>query len=349
MRLSEDAFAAVQDALSDAFTTLGAFESLTRRCLGVSLDEITEGAPLPVVVKRVIEYAESTDKVDRLIRGAKKLNKDNQLLAALDESKLQQAPSTAEVIDAGSGAASFKERLKEALAALDSPGMQLVATNDLSTLLDEASEQEADTLYLAVLGNVKMNRPDEVVSALAPVVARCLRRRLGDEKRPDGITLDLARTRLPRIDLSGLDLHEADLAFGDLRHAKLESTNLWRSRAYAVDVTSAGLSRSNLEEARWHSAVARKTRFHDCRMTSIVLKKADLTAAEFQRSRLQGAHFELADVTGALFEQANLADADFRGVTIDAVAVESIARAVNWDNARFDPATRALIAASAKR
>ena len=255
-------------------------------------------------------------------------------------------------------------RRSAALAAADGLGFAAAPTFAVMALLtgaggpsdmlcsaaDHASplsgDEEADTLYLALLGNVKTERPAEVVIELAPVIAACLRRRIGDGARPD---LNLARARLRRIDLSGLDLHGADVAFGDLGHAKLDSTNLWRSRGYGVNVSGAAFARSNLEEARWHSAVAREARFHDCRMVSAVFKEADLAAAEFQQSRLQGAHLERADLTGARFEGAQLADAFFIGAKVDEAAAKTLAVATGWEKAHFDQPTYELIARSVPR
>lgn len=119
--------------------------------------------------------------------------------------------------------------------------------------------------------------------------------------------------------------------------------NLWRSRAYGVNVEKAGLSRSNLEEVRWHEAAASEARFHDCRMVSAFFKDAVLTGAQFQRSRLQGAHFEGADLRGARFEQANVADASLVGAVVDEAAAASLSRAVNWRKARFDHETLEIV------
>lgn len=341
MRLGSAAFAELSTALADAFADEEEFRLLARS-LDIQLQDIVgEGAVRGTIIRSLIEYAERSDRVEDLIRCAQEQRPTNKKLAALDFSQLEEARSTDEVVEAGAGAPGFKDRLREAIGALDIPGQQLVAARDIATLLGTASNEEAETIYLTLLGSVKTDRPDEVVAALTPIVASSLRR--SAETRDASQPLDLSRARLRRIDLSGLDLHAADIAFADLRHANLENTNLWRSRGYGVDVTKAGLSRSNLEEARWHSALAKQARFHDCRMTSVFLKNADLERAEFQRSRLQGAHFEGANLKGALFEQANLADATFTGVTIDDAAAASIARAENWRKARFDPATLALI------
>ena len=346
MKLSGAGFRAVEEALLDSFRDIDSLKPVARE-LNSDLQDITAADRLPTVVFNLIEYAEAHDQVGELIDAARLQNPSNLKLTNLKVADLKPAPSTAAVVDGGGGATPFKQRLKDSLGELDDVGMQLVAANELSRLLDDASDDEAETLYLALLGNVKTDRPDAVVGVLAPVVAACLRRRFGGAQRPLGINLDLARARLRKIDLSGLDLHEADVAFADLRHSNLDNANLQRTRGYAVDVTKAGVSGSNLEEARWHLCVARGTRFHNCRMVSVFLKGADLTAAEFQQSRLQGAHFERADLTGARFERADLADAFFTGAKIDDAAAATISRALHWQQAHFDPAAQALIAQKA--
>ena len=201
-------------------------------------------------------------------------------------------------------------------------------------------------MYLALLGYLKAKQTDEVVAALTPVFVAALKRHVGATPRPEAVVVDLARVHLRRPELGDLDLHLADVAFADLRRADLDGAVLFRSRGYEVDVSGAGISRSNLEEVRWHRCVARETRFHDARMISAFLKEADLTGAEFQRARLQGAHLERSVLTGAKFEQAQLADAFFAGATLDEAAARSISRAVGWETAHFDPPALALIQAA---
>lgn len=343
MRLSDDVFQELQDALCDSFSDVGNLR-LVARCLGPRLQEITtETSRLPVAVLNLIEYAEDHDQVAQLIECARKTNPGNTRLARLEGIELEPAPTPRQIVDAGAGKKAFKDRLNDALDGLDSPGRELVAAKELAALLEGASVDETDTLFLALLGNVKGTRSDDVVRALAPVIARCLRDRIGDASRPNDVELNLARAHLQRIDLSGLDLHEADVAFADLRRANLENANLWRSRGYAVSMANAALSRSNLEEARWHYADARGAKFHDCRMVSVFLKDANLAGAEFQGSRLQGAHFERANLTGARFEGSNLADAYFCGAIVDDAGAASISRASCWQSAHFDAPTRKAI------
>lgn len=347
MKLSSQSFEKLSEALEDAFVQRGDFERLAR-CIDRRLPDIaSDGARVPDLVLALIECAESADTVDRLVACAQEQVPTNRLLAAIDVGTLESAPEPERVVSDRPGGGRFKTELVEALGYLEAKGMQVLAGNELAGLLREASDRDAETLLLALLGTVRTDLADNVVGEIVPVISDALRRRLGNGKRPDDMKLDLARARLRRIDLSDLDLHEADLAFADLRHADLTNANLWRSRAYGVNATKAGLSRANLEEARWHAAQATEARFHDCRMVSAFFKEADLTGAEFQRSRLQGAHFDMANLSGARFEQANLADAFFTEATIDRAAAASLARALNWQDAHFDDAARRQIADAA--
>lgn len=348
MKLTAAAFETVHRALEDAFSDETDFEQIARCTDRRLADVVSPNARLPAIIFAMIERAEADDAVDRLIDCARKQNPHNQRLAAVETGDLQPAAAPQEVAESGAGTQAFKQRLVQTLAQLDVAGMEVLAAHELATLLEEASPEEALTLYLVLVGVVRSDRRPDVLDELSAVFAAALRRQIG-EQRPAALELNLARVRLPRVDLRGLDLHEADLAFANLAHADLSNVNLWRSRAYGVDVSNAGLSRSNLEEARWHAAVARKARFHDCRMVSAFFKDADLGGAGFQQSRLQGAHFERTNLVGARFEEANVNDATFIEAKIDESAAASLARAAHWDKAHFDPATHKVIAGLAEQ
>lgn len=343
MRLTSDAFETLSDALADAFSERGEFQTLAR-CIETRLGDIVNPAGrVPDLVQALIECAEKADCVGRLVECAKRDAPTNRLVTALDATRLEEAAVPRDVVEAGEGARDFKRRLVDALDQFEQPGMQAVARRDVGDLLESASRDEAETVFLALLGTLKTDRPDEVLRELTPLLSDAFRRSVGDGARPESVSVDFARTRLRRVDLSDLDLHGADFAFADLAHADLTNVNLWRSRAYGVNVEKAGLSRSNLEEVRWHEAAASEARFHDCRMVSAFFKDAVLTGAQFQRSRLQGAHFEGADLRGARFEQANVADASLVGAVVDEAAAASLSRAVNWRKARFDHETLEIV------
>lgn len=343
MRLSATSFERVQEALADAFGQVADFEQIARRMDRRLADIVNPSSPLPTIIFAMIERAELDDAVEQLVESAKKQNPHNQLLAAVGPDDLTPAPAPAEVVKEGEGTQAFKRRLVETLGQLNDPGLEALAAHELLSLLEQASDSEATTLYLALVGVIRSDRDRGALRELVPVFASALRCQIGEGGQTRA-EVNLARVRLPRVNLANLDLHEADLSFADLSNADLGNVNLWRSRAYGVEVSGADLARSNLEEARWHAVHARRARFQDCRMVSVFLKDADLSNAAFQQSRLQGAHFERANLTGAHFEDANISDATFSDACIDEAAAKSLARAVNWDNARFDSTARDLIA-----
>jgi hypothetical protein len=343
VRLTPAGFDVVRQALTDAFGDATEFALLARDMRWELVDLVGSEANRPAIVKALIERAEKEDSVEKLIACASKQRPGNYHLATITADDLAPAMAPQEVAEEGEGTAAFKRRLVETLAQLDRKGMEVVAADELSALLEGAQDIEARTFYLVLVGTVRYDRGPAVTDELAGVFAAALRRRLAGG-RPAGAELDLARVRLPRVDLSGLDLHGADLYYADLSLADLKDVNLWRSRAYGVDVSKADLSLSNLEEVRWHGAAARGTRFRDCRMVSAFFKEADLRDAAFQRSRLQGAHFEQANLTGARFEGANVSDARFTGAKIDEAAARSLARAPNWQKAHFDLPIKQLVA-----
>lgn len=346
MRLSRDAFNLLFDAVSDRAQNRGVFDLLATQCHRPPTQFAGDNDLLPLAIKKLIEDCAAQDTLEGFIGCLKQRYGGNPLIDGLDFATLATGPSDDEVVAAGEGTNRFKVKLRDALAQIDQPGMQLVAGQDLFELLDGASDAEARTLYLAVLGNSKIDRSPEVASSLAAVLSKALKRLIGEGDRPEDLELGLDRTRLSRIDLSDLDLHGADIAFADLRYANLDGANLYRARGYAVDISNAGFNSANLVEARLHTAVAVKSRFHNARMISSFFKGADLREAGFQQAKLQGAHFEKSDLSGAKFEQANVSDAYFTGATFDEATISSISRAAGWESARFDPEARASIAAA---
>jgi hypothetical protein len=82
MKLDGASFAVLRDALLDAFGSLDDLESVAR-CLNTTVAEITPDAKLSIVVGAFVEYAESRDQVEDLLRCAKSMRPKNQALAAL--------------------------------------------------------------------------------------------------------------------------------------------------------------------------------------------------------------------------------------------------------------------------
>ena len=203
-------------------------------------------------------------------------------------------------------------------------------------------------VYSVVCANLTVAHDQLVNRFLVRAFEDAIRLRL-EESAPE--PLDLAHCRMPRIDLSGLELPAADVAFAILDDAVLVGTNLARARGREVRLPKARLHEADLEEARLRKADGAGARFNRARLVSVDLRGANLRGAHFFEAKLQAAHLDDADLTQARFDGANVADAWFVGATLDDVALRSIHRAevadgaATWTKAHFDPAVRAKLEA----
>ena len=84
MTLNGLQFRALQDALMKAFLTKQELAQMVRVRLDVSLEVIAGSGDYKAVVFKLIEWADSTDKVLELVQGARLENPGNRALAALD-------------------------------------------------------------------------------------------------------------------------------------------------------------------------------------------------------------------------------------------------------------------------
>lgn len=113
------------------------------------------------------------------------------------------------------------------------------------------------------------------------------------------------------IDLSGADLHQANLFLADLGSASLEQVNLNQSNLFMVNLEDAMLWRArfcgaSLVEANFYNANLKEANFH----------QADLSASNLQRSNLKDTNFGGANLMNAKFYETNLHHARFDHHTI---------------------------------
>jgi len=239
------------------------------------------------------------------------------------------------------------------LGAETSPG-RVSAAVSMFSFLQSDSVSLHEQVYWILLGNLKISHEFQINRFLVRVFERAIRMQLS-QANMHGQLLDipLDHAFLARIDLSGLDLSQAnltkrshdapsrlDLGFADLQGANLNNTNLQRTRGISVNLRKARLSKANLSEVRFQKANLRLAILHDANMVAADLKQAKLKGAQLQRAKLQSAHFDSADLRGASFEQANLADTFFYGAQLNAGTLQSILKAHNWRTAHFDQPAR---------
>jgi uncharacterized protein YjbI with pentapeptide repeats len=224
----------------------------------------------------------------------------------------------------------------------DSNATRAAASAQIATFLRPEYGEFHEQVFMLLVATLRFPRQDVSDRILARAFQRVAPGQIGHLREADpAIQLDLSRCYLARIDMSGVDLHEADIAFADLHGTVLRGCNLRRLRGFKVNLDSARLTDTDLQEARLAKATLKRTQFHRARLVSANLKEVDATGASFQGARLQEAHFEGAVLSGARFEDADLNNAFFGTARLDSSTCRSIARgAQNWRKANFDPDVR---------
>lgn len=139
----------------------------------------------------------------------------------------------------------------------------------------------------------------------------------------DTLLWDEWRYQNPDIhpDLSGADLHGANLTLADLRGANLTGANLDRASLRGAHLDGANLSRASLKgaslfRAKLASAVLAGTNLtganlHFADLCEARLSDATLAGAILTGTGLEGADLSGADLTGADLTGANLAEMNF--------------------------------------
>jgi hypothetical protein len=120
---------------------------------------------------------------------------------------------------------------------------------------------------------------------------------------------DFRGANLEQADLTGADLHEANLSGVNLRGADLSGAQLYRTDLSGADLRGADLTRANLFGANLRGADLREadltgSRVHWANLSSADLREADLTEANLYRIILSGADLSGAAVTNELLDRA---------------------------------------------
>ncbi|HEX2084192.1 MAG TPA: pentapeptide repeat-containing protein [Solirubrobacteraceae bacterium] len=209
----------------------------------------------------------------------------------------------------------------------------------ITTFMKPEHQAFHEQVFLLLLGALRFPRGDVGDKLLARTFQRVARAQIPAmrERDPD-LELDLTNCYLRRVNLSGIDLSRADLAFANCHGAVLEGSSGFRLKGYKTDFSEARFTGRNLQEARLAEANLEQANLNETRLISAVLDRVNATGARFQRANLKEAHLEGAILRGASFEEAELQGAIFKGAVFDAKSLRSIARgAKDWREAVFDP------------
>ena len=152
------------------------------------------------------------------------------------------------------------------------------------------------------------------------------RRMEEQERRSEQLRIQGERTALQltvglQSDLTGIDLHEQNLAGFYLSRKRMPFAVLANA-----DLTEANLSRANLTGADLREA--RLVRAH---LDDATLTRAFLTLANLRGAGLVGARLDEAELSGASLVNADLSGADLTGASLGGASLEG---------ARYDAETR---------
>jgi uncharacterized protein YjbI with pentapeptide repeats len=109
-----------------------------------------------------------------------------------------------------------------------------------------------------------------------------------------------------KADLKGLDLSELNLENANLYKAELSGANLNKTNLKSAELMGAGLQDTDLTGANLTKTRLTRANFHNADLTGTDLSKARLRDADLRTARLNGANFHSADMTGAKLTGAKL-------------------------------------------
>ena len=123
---------------------------------------------------------------------------------------------------------------------------------------------------------------------------------------------DLSGANLSHADLSGINLHSANLRDALLDHADLTAANLHFASLWGARLNHATLTGANLTVAdlRWAEA-------NGCTAAAAIFNGADLRNAQFRKANLRGAKLRCVPADVAQFQGADLRDADLKVCQLD--------------------------------
>ncbi len=110
----------------------------------------------------------------------------------------------------------------------------------------------------------------------------------------------LERSSKPFVDLSRMDLRDADLSFA----------NLYRADLSGAQMTGVNLTWANLTQARLEGAILDQANLNGAQLAG-----AEMTRASLRRARLGGADFTNAELNNGDLRGADLSDFSFDGIT----------------------------------
>ena len=173
--------------------------------------------------------------------------------------------------------------------------------------------------------------PDGLIYIVSIVHGTIYRISPSEQNEFNGDKVDCERKLGPRINLSGcnlsgLNLPNEDLSFGNFSNTNLQNANLQGTIFYSTDLTETNLSDADLSNAKMRYAKFLGTNLENAKLFKVDLRnshlqdvnlaKANLTKASFFRAKLTNVNLEEANLRGADLTQADFSNANLFGANL---------------------------------
>ena len=132
---------------------------------------------------------------------------------------------------------------------------------------------------------------------------------------------------LPRVNLEGADLRNADLLLAhlinaDLRGAEMQGADLFRAEMQGADLRWAEMQGADLSGAEMQGADLRWAEMQRADLSGAEMQGADLSWAEMQRADLSGAEMQGAVLSLAEMQRADLSGAEMQGADLSGAEMQ---------------------------
>lgn len=140
--------------------------------------------------------------------------------------------------------------------------------------------------------------------------------------------IGLSRQDMAGWDLSGQNLTNAYMSYGNLTGTDLSDANLTSANLSYADLAGANLSGADLTDATLQHADIPNANFAGANLTEATLMQMDATNADFTGANLTRSGFKDSNITGVIFTDANITRASFSGST--AISLAQLTSTANY-------------------
>lgn len=141
--------------------------------------------------------------------------------------------------------------------------------------------------------------------------------------------------RFENLDLSGIDLQNLVLSGVIFKGSNLSRAKLFNTNLEAADLSDCDLQNTYLVKTNLSQVIARRAKFHGCRMDGMHLKGLDLQSADVGECGLKGAILESCLMKATKLRGSDLTDAKVLKSRMYGISTEGS----TWANAHVDSCT----------